>query len=349
MRLLNAMLNRFVQTGRLCVIDAAGKARVFEGAEGPDVTIRLTDPKLARSLFLNPELRAGEAYMDQTLVIEKGSLRDLLTLFALNRKNLRGQPLQKSLRRAYKRIRRLHQRNTMGAARSNVAHHYDLSNQLYRLFLDEELNYSCAYFEEPGQSLEVAQRNKLRHIAAKLDLRAGQRVLDIGSGWGSMALYLAEACDLEVLGVTLSKEQHALANARAKERGLDGRVKFELRDYREVTGQFDRIVSVGMFEHVGVGHHRAFFDKVSELLAPEGVALLHSVGRMGGPGTTSPWIPQVHIPRQLRSGAVRIARQHRAQRPLGHRCGNPAAPLCGDLAGLGGALSGKPRSGRRSA
>jgi cyclopropane-fatty-acyl-phospholipid synthase len=296
MRLFNAMLSRFVQTGKLSVIDAEGKAQVFEGAEGPDVTVRLTDPKLTRSLFLNPELRAGEAYMDQTLVIEKGSLRDLLMIFALNRKNLRSQPLQKSLRRAYTRIRKLHQHNTLGIARSNVAHHYDLSNQLYRLFLDEELNYSCAYFEAPEQTLEVAQRNKLRHIAAKLDLHAGQRVLDIGSGWGAMALYLAEACDVEVLGVTLSKEQHALANARAKERGLEDRVQFVLRDYREVSGQFDRIVSIGMFEHVGVGHHRAFFHKISELLPPEGVALLHSIGRMGGPGTTSPWIRKYIFP-----------------------------------------------------
>ncbi len=296
MRLLNAMLGRFVRIGTLRVIDARGRAHVHQGAPGPEVTFRITDPALYRTLFLNPELRAGEAYMDGTLVMEEGTVRDLLLLFALNRENLRDQPLQRSIRRAYKAIRSFQQRNPVGKARANVAHHYDLSNDLYRMFLDDDLNYSCAYFLKPDEPLAEAQRNKLRHIAAKLALRPGQRVLDIGSGWGGMALYLAEVAEVEVLGVTLSSDQHALATARAEERGLQGRVRFELTDYRTVTGRFDRIVSIGMFEHVGINHHQEFFSKVAGLLAADGVALLHSIGRMGGPGATAPWIRKYIFP-----------------------------------------------------
>lgn len=296
MRLLDSMLRRFVATGTLRVIDAAGREHLYRGKDGPEVTVRLIDPKLHRTLVVNPELKAGEAYMDGTLVIEAGTIRDLLTLFARNRANLRRQPLQQALRRFYKRFRAFYQRNTVRRARAHVAHHYDLSNELYRLFLDDGLNYSCAYFTTDDDTLEVAQRNKLRHVAAKLDLRPGQRILDIGSGWGGMALYLAEACDVEVLGVTLSSDQQSLATARARERGLEGRVRFELQDYRQVTGRFDRIVSIGMFEHVGVDHYREFFDQVCSLLPDDGVALLHSIGRLGGPGATSPWLRKYIFP-----------------------------------------------------
>jgi cyclopropane-fatty-acyl-phospholipid synthase len=177
-----------------------------------------------------------------------------------------------------------------------VAHHYDLSNELYALFLDDGLNYSCAYYRDPSDSLEVAQQNKLRHIAAKLRLVPGQRVLDIGSGWGSMAIYLAEASGADVTGVTLSVEQHALATERVRQRGLSDRVRFELKDYRHVTGRFDRIVSVGMFEHVGIGHFDEFFGKVSDLLADDGVALLHAIGRKGGPGVTAAWVRKYIFP-----------------------------------------------------
>lgn len=296
MRLLDGMMERFVETGRLLIIDAGGQEHVYSGKEGPEVTMRLTDPKLHRTLALNPELKAGEAYMDGTLVIEEGTIRDLLTLFALNRSNLRRQPLQKTLRQLYKRFRTFYQRNTLGRARAHVAHHYDLSNDLYRMFLDDDLNYSCAYFMSDDDSLEVAQQNKLRHIAAKLDLHPGQRILDIGSGWGGMALFLAKACDVEVLGVTLSSDQQSLATARARERGLEKRVRFELQDYRHVTGTFDRIVSIGMFEHVGVDHHREFFAKVASLLPKDGVALLHSIGRLGGPGVTGHWLRKYIFP-----------------------------------------------------
>jgi len=217
-------------------------------------------------------------------------------LYAENRAHLRRQPAQRALRKLYKGLRGYFQRNPLTRSRANVAHHYDLSNELYALFLDDGLNYSCAYYRDPSDSLEVAQQNKLRHIAAKLRLVPGQRVLDIGSGWGSMAIYLAEAAGVDVTGVTLSVEQHALATERARQRGLSDRVRFELKDYRHVTGRFDRIVSVGMFEHVGIGHFDEFFGKVASLLADDGVALLHAIGRKGGPGVTAAWVRKYIFP-----------------------------------------------------
>ena len=296
MILLSTLMKRFVQVGTLTILDAEGKPHVFKGTPGPEVTIQLKDPKLYRSLFLNPELHAGEAYMDGTLTIEQGTIRDFLVLAELNGNNLRKHPLQSFLHKGLKRIRKLHQRNNTKAAKAHVHHHYDLSNELYKLFLDKDLNYSCAYFVKPDDTIETAQQNKLRHIAAKLDLKPGQRVLDIGCGWGGMALYLAAVADVEVLGVTLSTEQHALATQRAKERGLEKRVRFELMDYRDVKGPFDRIVSVGMFEHVGITHYEEFFNHVRDLLKPDGVALLHSIGRKGGPGTTGAWIRKYIFP-----------------------------------------------------
>lgn len=296
MKLLGHAMRRFVRTGTLRVIDADGGLHEFQASPSPRVTVRLTDRSLHRSLFLNPELKTGEAYMDGTLIIEEGTLRDLLTLYALNRTNLRGQPVQRGLRKVYKSLRRYYQHNPLRRSRQNVAHHYDVSNDVYRLFLDDDLNYSCAYFLTPEDSLETAQQNKLRHIAAKLMLRPGQKILDIGSGWGGMALYLAGAADVDVTGVTLSVEQHALATRRAEERGLSHRVRFLLKDYREVQGKFDRIVSVGMFEHVGLGHYGEFFAKVSDLLADDGVALLHAIGRKGGPGATGAWIRKYIFP-----------------------------------------------------
>jgi cyclopropane-fatty-acyl-phospholipid synthase len=296
MYLLENLMKRFVKVGTLTILDVEGKPHVFMGAAGPEVTIRLRDRKLYRSLFLHPELKAGEAYMNGTLTIEKGTIRDFLTLSVMNSRNLRKHPLQRLLNNGLKRMRKLHQRNTTKTARAHVHHHYDLSNELYKLFLDKDMNYSCAYFIKPKDTIETAQQNKLRHIAAKLDLKPGQRVLDIGSGWGGLALYLAAAAEVEVLGVTLSTEQLALATQRAKERGLDKRVRFELMDYREVKGTFDRIVSVGMFEHVGVVHYDEFFSHVRDLLKPDGVALLHSIGRKGGPSATSSWIRKYIFP-----------------------------------------------------
>jgi cyclopropane-fatty-acyl-phospholipid synthase len=293
---LDRMLAGFVRTGSLTVTDADGRSHVFAGAPGPAVHMRLTDPSLYWKLFLNPELHAGEAYMDGRMSFPGSSLRDFLTLFSLNRGALAGQRHQAALRRVSRALKRFHQANPIGVAQRNVAHHYDLGNAFYRLFLDRDMFYSCAYFRDPGDSLEAAQIAKCRLIAAKLCLRPGQRVLDVGSGWGGLARYLARVADVEVLGVTLSREQHALAVERAAAEGLERRLRFELRDYRQLEGPFDRIVSVGMFEHVGVGHYPEFFAKMRELLAPDGVMLLHSIGKMSPPGTASPWLRKYIFP-----------------------------------------------------
>ena len=290
MFLFDRLLKRVVRKGTLHVIDASGKKHSYGGEPGPAVTIEITDAGLYRKLFTNPELHVGEAYMDGTLVMKEGDIRDFLTLSALNRQSVRNHPLQKLVRGTLKKLKRWRQRNNQKASSTNVRHHYDLSNDFYRLWLDKDMNYSCAYFTKPEDSLEQAQQNKLRHITAKLDLKPGQRVLDIGCGWGGNALYIASVADVEVVGVTLSVEQHALATQRAKERGLEKRVRFELIDYRNVQGPFDRIVSIGMFEHVGIDHFQEYFTKIRDLLTPDGLALVHSIGRKGGPGQTGAWV-----------------------------------------------------------
>ncbi len=294
---LSNLLRAFVRVGALTVIDADGNRHVFtRGLPGPAVTMRLTDRSLYRKLFLNPELHAGEAYMDGRMSFQDGTLRDFLTLFSVNRRGIAAHPVQRVLRRISRALKRFQQSNRVGEARRNVAHHYDLGNEFYRLFLDGGMQYSCAYFLSDADTLEQAQRNKLRLIAAKLNLKPGLRILDIGSGWGDMALYLASLADVDVTGVTLSAEQHALSNAKAAAAGLAHRVRFELRDYRDAAGPFDRIVSVGMFEHVGVQHYGEFFAKVNALLADDGVMLLHSIGHMSPPGTASPWLRKYIFP-----------------------------------------------------
>jgi cyclopropane-fatty-acyl-phospholipid synthase len=293
---LSHMLKSFVRVGTLKVVDADGFVHIFAGAPGPHVTMVLTDRSLYRKLFFNPELHAGEAYMDGRMRFEDGTLRDFLTLFSINRLSLGAYPLQKVLRRISRGLKRFQQANRVGQAQRNVAHHYDLGNAFYRLFLDEGMQYSCAYFLSDEESLEEAQQNKLRLIAAKLDLKPGLRVLDIGSGWGDLALYLGRVAEVEVTGVTLSKEQHALSNEKARAAGLGNRVRFELLDYRELKGRFDRIVSVGMFEHVGVHHYGEFFAKVNALIEDDGLMLLHSIGHMSPPGTAGPWLRKYIFP-----------------------------------------------------
>jgi cyclopropane-fatty-acyl-phospholipid synthase len=293
---LSHMLKSFIRVGTLKVIDASGQVHVFAGAPGPQVTMRLTDPTLYRKLFFNPELHAGEAYMDGRMSFENSTLRDFLTLFSTNRLSLGSYPLQKVLRKVSRGLKRFQQANPVGKAQQNVAHHYDLGNDFYKLFLDEGMLYSCAYFLNDNETLEQAQRNKLRLIASKLNLKPGLRVLDIGSGWGQLALYLAEMENVDVTGVTLSKEQHALSNEKARQAGLSDRVRFHLRDYRELDDRFDRIVSVGMFEHVGVHHYDEFFAKINALMKDDGVMLLHSIGHMSPPGTASPWLRKYIFP-----------------------------------------------------
>jgi cyclopropane-fatty-acyl-phospholipid synthase len=294
---LSHMLTSFVKKGRLSAIDHMGQTHVFGGSlPGPDVTMKITDPALYRGLFFNPELNMGEAYMDGRITFPGSDVRSFLTLFSINRLSLGNYPLQKVLRTLSRGMKRVQQANPVGQAQKNVAHHYDLGNEFYKLFLDERMFYSCAYFREETDTLEQAQVNKCRLLAAKLDLKPGQRVLDIGCGWGGMALYLASVADVDVTGVTLSKEQHALANERVKAAGLQSRVHIELMDYRHVSGKFDRIVSVGMFEHVGVGHYQEFFAEINRLLRDDGVMMLHSIGHMSPPGTASPWMRKYIFP-----------------------------------------------------
>ena len=293
MKLLSKMMDRFVKVGSLTIHDAQGGTHTFGPGGEPAATIRLHDPALYRSLFLNPELKAGEAYMDGTLTVD-GGIRKLLEVFAHNRDGLRKQGHQKLLKSSLKRVRRFHQHNIRARAAANVEHHYDLSNDFYRMWLSDDLNYSCAYWPEGTRDLAEAQRRKMAHIAAKLRVEPGMRVLDIGCGWGAMSHFLAEACGAQVVGVTLSSEQLAVAKARAAERGLA--CEFRLQDYRDVAETFDRVVSVGMFEHVGVRHYLEYFSKISELLSDDGCALVHSIGRKGGPGTTGAWIRKYIFP-----------------------------------------------------
>ena len=294
--LLARLFERIFTKGRLRVVDAGGNLHDFAGAPGPSAAIRLNDPALHHKLIVRPRLYLPEAFVDGTLTIEEGSLYDLVDLLQANIEAMPEGVLWRLLNGSYTFLRRVHQYNPLARARQNVAHHYDLSDQLYELFLDRDRQYSCAYFCGEDDDLDQAQLNKKQHIAAKLMIEPGHKVLDIGSGWGGLALYLAGECGADVTGLTLSVEQHKTATRRAAAAGLSDRVHFHLRDYREQTGEFDRIVSVGMFEHVGLNHYGAFFAKVKSLLAADGVALLHSIGRMDGPGSTAPWIRKYIFP-----------------------------------------------------
>jgi cyclopropane-fatty-acyl-phospholipid synthase len=294
--LLTRLFERIITAGRLRITDARGRSHDVTGTPGPSVAIRLHDPALHWKLVVRPRLYLPEAFMDGTLTIEDGSLYDLVDLLALNLEALPEGVLSRLFNGSFTFWRRVHQYNPLYRARQNVAHHYDLSDQLYELFLDKDRQYSCAYFHDQVDDLDTAQLDKKRHIAAKLRIRPGQKVLDIGSGWGGLALYLAGECGADVTGLTLSVEQHRVATRRAAAARLSDRVRFHLRDYREEQAQYDRIVSVGMFEHVGINHYGAFFAKVKSLLMPDGIALLHSIGRMDGPGSTHPWLRKYIFP-----------------------------------------------------
>jgi cyclopropane-fatty-acyl-phospholipid synthase len=293
--LLSILLRRFIRHGSLTVTTAAGNRYTFGDGSGARVAVRFTSAKAQRQVLSNPELRLGEAYMDGTFVVEQGSIADALAIL-MRQDHI--APLRWALLWRLGRycFRRLQQFNPPSRARRNVAHHYDLDGRLYALFLDADQQYSCAYFEAPDQSLDDAQLAKRRHLAAKLRVEPDARVLDIGCGWGGLALYLTEVAGAHTTGITLSQEQYARAQQRALERGRTNDAIFRLEDYRDVTGSFDRIVSVGMFEHVGVGFYDAFFRKGAELLDKDGVFLLHTIGRSGSPSVTNPWMAKYIFP-----------------------------------------------------
>jgi cyclopropane-fatty-acyl-phospholipid synthase len=293
---IEKFLSRAMKRGTLEVIDADGKTHRFGDGTGIPVRVRFASEKAERNIANNPDLKLGEEYVDGGLVLEDGSLYDFMMLLLGNIKGVI-PPWPVIARAAWRySTRRLDQFNTLKRSRANVHSHYDLDGRLYSLFLDEDMQYSCAYWEDGVTSLDEAQLAKKRHLAAKLDLKPGQRILDIGCGWGGLGLYLAKHFDVEVTGVTLSDEQFAVSNRRAEEQGLNKKAKFLLQDYRKISGPFDRIVSVGMFEHVGVSHYGEFFRSVRDLLAPDGTALLHSIGRTGRPGYTSAWIQKYIFP-----------------------------------------------------
>lgn len=295
-RLLCAALNSFIHRGTLILTAPGGEACVFGDGTGDPVHIRLHDRSTVRALLFDPELAFGESYTSGSLTIEHGSIAQALRL--LLAQTPRGDSPSWARPRALVRYlrRRWQQFNPRTRARRNVAHHYDLDERLYSLFLDADRQYSCAYFESPDQSLDDAQLAKKRHLAAKLLLEPSRSVLDIGCGWGGLGLYLADIANVRVTGITLSKEQHAAATAQAEERGLSGTVSFRLQDYRDVGESYDRIVSVGMFEHVGIGFYDRFFQKCQALLAKDGVFVLHSIGRSEGPNVTNPWIAKYIFP-----------------------------------------------------
>ena len=295
-RLLQIVLSSFVRRGTFRVTTAGGATFVCGDGTGKPAAVRFLTRAAQRAMLLDPELKLGETYMDGTLVVEQGSIADVLAVLLgqeCSDKPPRWARVQWWIRYWY---RRLQQFNPPQRARRNVAHHYDLDGQLYSLFLDADQQYSCGYFEKPDQTLDDAQLAKKRHLAAKLLLARDKHVLDIGCGWGGLALYLAELGRARVTGITLSGQQLTRARARAAERGLSDAVEFRLQDYRDVTDRFDRIVSVGMFEHVGVGFYDAFFAKCASMLADDGVMLLHSIGRSEGPNVTNPWIAKYIFP-----------------------------------------------------
>jgi len=295
--LLVKLLRSIVKVGQVNVIDASGRIWIVgDATTGASVTIRLHDRSVNYKFALNPRLYFGEAYMNGQLSVEDGSIFDFIDLMGLN---IGTGTLNTADRLATKlRLfwRRYRQANSLLRAKQNVAHHYDLSSELYDLFLDKNRQYSCAYFSRNEMSLDQAQEAKMMHIAAKLRLQPKQRILEIGSGWGGLAIYLAKVSGADITGVTLSKEQYEYSNKLAQEAGVSDRVRFLLRDYREETGTYDRIVSVGMLEHVGAFRYGEYFGKIKELLSDDGIALVHTISHMDEPYPTNPWLQKYIFP-----------------------------------------------------
>jgi cyclopropane-fatty-acyl-phospholipid synthase len=293
-RLLRYFLQQFIHRGAITFTAANGEKFTCGDGTGPHIFARFLTTDAERRVLRNPELALGEIYMEGSFIVENGSIADALAILMDQPEVLpRWAKLQWWLRYLGRHLRQF---NPRGRARNNVAHHYDLDGRLYSLFLDSDKQYSCAYLEQANMTLDDAQLAKKRHIAAKLLVRPDDRVLDIGSGWGGLGLYLAETTGANVTGVTLSAEQLQVSNARAVEKSLSRSVKFLLEDYRDIPGPYERIVSVGMFEHVGVDFYDTYFKRCAELLTDDGVMLLHSIGRSEGPDATNPWITKYIFP-----------------------------------------------------
>ncbi|MCW5715631.1 MAG: class I SAM-dependent methyltransferase [Bauldia sp.] len=290
---LDRLLNRLVTHGKLTIQDAAGTRHVFgSAATGPEVELRFHDGNLVRRFMRSPGVVIGEAYMDGSYTIEHGTLREFLEIVVASSRGKEPKGLLARLLRGAESFRR----NGAERASKNVRHHYDIDHALYELFLDRDMQYSCAYWRDGVTSLEEAQIDKKRHIAGKLLLKPGMKVLDIGSGWGGMALHLAREHGVEVTGVTLSVDQFETSKRRAAEAGLSDRVTFKLQDYRDEPAAYDRIVSVGMFEHVGQRNFAEYFANLDRLLKPDGVALVHTIGRMGPPAPNNAWMNKYIFP-----------------------------------------------------
>ncbi|WP_274629430.1 SAM-dependent methyltransferase [Arvimicrobium flavum] len=296
--LLERVIRRLVKTGNLKVTGPKGSTTTFGDGSGPPVHLHIKTRHAERAITIDPSLGLPESFMDGEIDFLEGDVFGFLRIVnqAIGPTGIVDTAWTRAFEGLRAAFRRLQQVNTQARSKRNVQRHYDLSGELYRLFLDEDMQYSCAYFERPDMTLDEAQQAKKRHIAAKLKLKPGQTVLDIGSGWGGLGLYLAKTFEAEVLGVTLSTEQHGVATQRAQAAGLEDRAHFEIRDYRDLNERFDRIVSVGMFEHVGVNHYRTFFDKCATLLKPDGVMVLHAIGRFGPPTATAAFIRKYIFP-----------------------------------------------------
>ena len=302
MSLIGKLIDKLLSKSSITLKLPGKEPRTYGRGGGKHLAVRFTDRKVAFDILKNPRLGIGETYMDGRLIIEDGTILDLLEMITGANRWEDASAGRRKLSKKNKSLLKLFKSNNLKRARRNVAHHYDLKDELYELFLDEDKQYSCAYFTDPNNSLEQAQADKKAHIAAKLALKPGQRVLDIGCGWGGMALYLHKVAGVDVLGVTLSERQLEIARQRAEAAGVSDHVKFELRDYRLLDETFDRIVSVGMFEHVGAKHYDEFFAKCSDLLKPDGVMLLHTIGKLGETSAspdpfTDKWVfPGYHLP-----------------------------------------------------
>ena len=294
-RILRIFLSTLIKEGSLEIETASGRRFSVGDGSPPTAAVRFCDPSAAYKLMLNPGLRFGELFMNGQIEVTRGTIYEVLSIGSRNIRRFNNFVWLRMIERLRGSLR-CTKRNHIKQSQRNVAHHYDLDGGLYGLFLDQDRQYSCAYFERGGETLDEAQLAKKRHIAAKLLIEPGNRILDIGCGWGGMALYLAEICGANVTGITLSKEQLAVAEKRLRDAGQTTRAQFLLKDYREVDQRFDRIVSVGMFEHVGLGFYDAFFQQIANMLDDNGVALIHTIGNAGTPAPTNPWVMKYIFP-----------------------------------------------------